>query len=508
MKHLVVCRPLLSQPESPVSVYVGRLMHELVARGERVHAIAEDAPGDSEGAVVHRIPFETPDGVAHTDMPEEMRYLWETSPYPPLAFSRLAADVAERLIDSEGIDIVTAPDNEAPLYALQMGRALSISSAKARPPLIVHRVNPTLARFERDGRYVYAPFCQSAARLESHVAACADATVDAADAIAETYLSVAHEVVSRPPERSAALPAFLPCTDAETRRRAIRDDAQPRAEGADRSGIAVVVTCYNLGRYLGECLDSVAAQTAPPIALAVVDDGSDDSETVARLAKLESQGHTILRKENGGLVSARNAGLDWVRALESQPLGVVFMDADDRMRPLYLERVLSAFRAQPTVGVVTCWTRHFEAADCVWATPCPTLPHQITANETPAFSAIRVEALGDTDRYGEAFTDAFEDWDLTNRILAKGWAAVSIPEVLVDYRIRADSMLHGANPHVLTRMRGEVLTSIAREVDMDAFPIPLLYESPQRWRLHEDLHALRQRDDRRSRRPLDRLLRG
>ena len=47
--------------------------------------------------------------------------------------------------------------------------------------------------------------------------------------------------------------------------------------------ISVVVPCFNQGAFLGECLDSIRAQTLPPHEVIVVDDGSTDPYTVQRI---------------------------------------------------------------------------------------------------------------------------------------------------------------------------------------------------------------------------------
>lgn len=94
-------------------------------------------------------------------------------------------------------------------------------------------------------------------------------------------------------------------------------------------GISVVIPVYNVEKYLAPCLESVAVQTLSPAEYEIicVDDGSTDSSHqilqgfAARLNNLH-----IVRKENGGLSSARNAGLDAARGDY-----VFFLDSDDRL---------------------------------------------------------------------------------------------------------------------------------------------------------------------------------
>jgi len=110
--------------------------------------------------------------------------------------------------------------------------------------------------------------------------------------------------------------------------------------------VSVIVPCFNAGRWLAECIESVRAQTSPACETIIVDDGSDDQETLDILRSYEGvSGLRVLHKRNGGVSSARNAGLD--AAIGEY---VLFLDADD-----YLERdalaVLTAAAAGKSVSV-------------------------------------------------------------------------------------------------------------------------------------------------------------
>ena len=77
---------------------------------------------------------------------------------------------------------------------------------------------------------------------------------------------------------------------------------------------SLVVPTYNVERYLGEFLESLANQTYPidDIEIVFVDDGSTDSsaEIIAKWIAAVAPSARLIRKENGGLSSARNFGLD------------------------------------------------------------------------------------------------------------------------------------------------------------------------------------------------------
>jgi hypothetical protein len=93
--------------------------------------------------------------------------------------------------------------------------------------------------------------------------------------------------------------------------------------------VAVIIPCYNYGRYIGETIKTVLSQTLKPSEIIIVDDGStDDSADVIK----RHEGVQYLWKPNGGPSSARNAGLR-----RSSAEYVMFPDADDVLRPDGLE---------------------------------------------------------------------------------------------------------------------------------------------------------------------------
>ena len=74
--------------------------------------------------------------------------------------------------------------------------------------------------------------------------------------------------------------------------------------------ISIVIPVYNVERYVSLCLDSLRAQTFSDIEIICVVDGAlDRSESVVRMHEALDERVRVISKENGGVSSARNAGI-------------------------------------------------------------------------------------------------------------------------------------------------------------------------------------------------------
>ena len=102
--------------------------------------------------------------------------------------------------------------------------------------------------------------------------------------------------------------------------------------------ISVIVAAYNAERYIGRCLDSILAQTMSDFEVIVVNDGSTDG-TPAILDEYAAKDPRarVIHKPNGGVASARQAGLD-----AAQGEYTIHADSDDWVEPEMLEEMYAA----------------------------------------------------------------------------------------------------------------------------------------------------------------------
>lgn len=106
--------------------------------------------------------------------------------------------------------------------------------------------------------------------------------------------------------------------------------------------LSFVIPVYNVETYLEECLDSILCQTTDACELVLVDDGATDSsgEICDRYAERDPIVR-VVHKENGGLSSARNAGL-----AVAEGTYVTFVDSDDRLFPESVPALLDWIRTE------------------------------------------------------------------------------------------------------------------------------------------------------------------
>ena len=92
-----------------------------------------------------------------------------------------------------------------------------------------------------------------------------------------------------------------------------------------RTKLSVVVPVYNVENYLKKCIDSILSQTFKDFELILVDDGStDNSGHICDEYDYQYEKVKVIHKENGGLSSARNAGIE-IASGEY----ISFIDSDD-----------------------------------------------------------------------------------------------------------------------------------------------------------------------------------
>lgn len=117
--------------------------------------------------------------------------------------------------------------------------------------------------------------------------------------------------------------------------------------------ISIIIPCYNQGHFLEETLKSVYSQTYTDWECIIINDGSlDDTENVAKKWCEKNSKFKYFKKENGGLSSARNAGLK-----VAQGEYIQFLDADDLLHEDKFSQSILMFKNENYEIILTNFLR-------------------------------------------------------------------------------------------------------------------------------------------------------
>jgi glycosyltransferase involved in cell wall biosynthesis len=122
-----------------------------------------------------------------------------------------------------------------------------------------------------------------------------------------------------------------------------QDKHEPRGGKGNMEGelLSVIVPVYNTERYLAKCIDSIRNQRYSNLEIILVDDGSPDGSGIIcdEYKKVDSR-IKVIHKENGGIISARKAGVSIARGGY-----VTYVDSDDWIEPeMYMELMEKAIQ--------------------------------------------------------------------------------------------------------------------------------------------------------------------
>lgn len=131
----------------------------------------------------------------------------------------------------------------------------------------------------------------------------------------------------------------------------ISEDGKMFKPNEEDSLISIVIPIYNAEKYLEECLNSIKNQTYQNFEVIMVNDGSkDNSETICKRFSEDDTRFRYFKKENGGVSSARNIGLDNVEGDY-----ITFIDADDWVDENHLQLLITTVKKNHSDIVVSSY---------------------------------------------------------------------------------------------------------------------------------------------------------
>lgn len=206
--------------------------------------------------------------------------------------------------------------------------------------------------------------------------------------------------------------------------------------------ISIIIPCYNQAEFLDDCLQSVLDQTYPDWECIIVNDGSpDNTEELAKKWVEKDNRFKYLYKANGGLSSARNAGIEAAKGEWILPL-----DCDDKIANQYLE--LAAEKFDKEYSLIYCEAEFFGDKSGKWELPDYSIKELSIGNPIFCSAFFKKQDWQKIGGYDTNMIFGIEDWEFWISLLKNNQKVYRIPKVCFFYRIKSQSMivsLHSEN---------------------------------------------------------------
>lgn len=211
--------------------------------------------------------------------------------------------------------------------------------------------------------------------------------------------------------------------------------------------VSVLMSCYNGGRWLGEAIESVLAQTFTNFEFVMVDDGSkDDTLEIIKRYAAKDRRIVVIAKPNTGLGDSLNAGIAIARGA-----WIARVDQDDLCEPIRLERQLAYAGEHPEVVLLGSGFAEINEAGEVLAEHRYPAAHRALVSRLERLQAFfphssafySAEAARRAGGYNKLISRA-EDWRFWLELSLQGRLAC-LPDLLVKIRKHPGQMsLHGS----------------------------------------------------------------
>jgi len=193
--------------------------------------------------------------------------------------------------------------------------------------------------------------------------------------------------------------------------------------------VSVIIPCYNHGKFIHEALESIINQTYQNFEIIIVDDGSNETNTIKILDNLDFPKTKVYRKINGGPATARNFGIQ-----KSRGQYILTLDADDKFLPTFVEKGVGILENRAEIGMVTSYlVRIYKDRTEKIQLSGGDVSSFVVKNNACASLLFRYCCWEDANGYDENIP-GFEDWDFALSVTKMGWIVYSIPEYLYYYR--------------------------------------------------------------------------
>ena len=234
--------------------------------------------------------------------------------------------------------------------------------------------------------------------------------------------------------------------------------------------ISIVIPAYNPASYLLEAISSASAQTHPHIEIVLVNDGTNQPESLAILEQAAKLVGVYVEQPNRGLGAARNAGF---RAAHGEY--VVPLDADDLLQPAYVAECLGAVRDSDAAFAYTDFqvfgTETYQERPGEY-----NLYRLLDRNFLTYAALIRKQDWETSGGYDESLKCfGYEDWEFWLRLGARNRFGRYLPKSLFCYR------KHGASLYDYAHKRHQEFTAYIRSLHPELYEYENRAQVKARW---------------------------
>lgn len=205
--------------------------------------------------------------------------------------------------------------------------------------------------------------------------------------------------------------------------------------------VSVIIPCFNLGKYLPACIDSVKAQTYSNWEAIIINDAStDDSAEIADSLK-DERIKVLHNPKNLHVSASRNRGIEQAAGKYILPL-----DADDRLTPNALADMVKVLEGSRDYQIVAGKLRLFSEGDLTrgrkgeWPNNADFELQRTGYNRLPYASMYRKKVWENIGGYRKRIRSGVEDADFWTRALSYGYRAKILDSVTLDYTMRNNSL--------------------------------------------------------------------
>lgn len=201
--------------------------------------------------------------------------------------------------------------------------------------------------------------------------------------------------------------------------------------------ISVIIPCYNQAQYIECALQSVLSQSYDDWECIIVNDGSPDhTGEIAKHWIAKDPRFKYLEKNNGGLSSARNAGIEIALGEYILPL-----DADDYISDNYLLDCIKVIEKNKDIKIVYGKAIKFGVEQTEWKLPDYSFLNLLEYNMIYCSAIYRKSDWKNIGGYDTELKSGFEDWEFWISLLKEGGRVERVLTCTFFYRVKEESMI-------------------------------------------------------------------